>query len=119
MDRSGRHVAVMPVANGRVGRRHIGIHIDVPTPKVVGLRIDRRWAAGARGQVFEQFNSRSRSGAQRRDTQPRAEHVVQSFLLDALIFAAPCDPEAVRVAVIPQARIRVGYHDRGMVYAEK
>ena len=83
----------------------------------------RRSAGAGRPSRGARYSSSSMPGPcaapQRRDPQPRAEHVVQVLLLDVVVLALAGDLQPERVAIEAQASVGVVDDDRGVVDAEK
>ena len=83
-------------------------------------RADRPAPAGRRAaRDTRATRSPARGRSQRRDPQPRAEHVVQMLLLDVVVLALAGDLHAERVAIEAQRGVRVVDHDRRVIDAEK
>ena len=88
-------------------------------PVIVCARVDRHRAAGARREVFEQLDTGAARGAQRGDSQTRAEHIVEALLLDAKVLARARDFQSERISIETEARVGVGDDDRGVIDAEE
>jgi len=87
--------------------------------EVVGLEIDWRRPAVTRREVFQQFDSRTCRRTERRDLEPRTEHVVQVLLLDAIVLRAASDAEAKPITIVTKRSIGVARHDRRVIDTEK
>ena len=81
------------------------------------VRSERPPVAG--GEVLEELDGRAGGRPQGRDPEPSPEDVVQVLLLGSVVLALADDAHAERVAIEPQARFRVGHHDRRVVDAEE
>lgn len=70
-------------------------------------------------KVFQQLNAGTLRGTQRRDTQPRAENVVQMLLFGAVVFALSRNTHPQGVSIEREACIRIADDDGCVVDAEK
>ena len=91
----------------------------LPVRDVVRAEIGRRWPAIARRKIFEQLDTRTFCRAKRGDPEPGAEHVVQMFLFDVVVFALTGDLHAKRVPIKAQRCVGVVDDDCGVVDPEK
>src|SRR5262249_30200168 len=91
----------------------------LPVGEVIGTGIMRRRSSVARRQILEELDSRSGGGSERGDVQPRTEHIVQPFLLRAVVLAAAHDTKTERITIAGETPIGVRYHDRRVIDAEK
>ena len=115
-NRSWRDVIVMLLPGGAFSSIDVGPHVDMPAPKIVAMRIDGCGSSRARRNVFEQFDAGPGGGTKCGDAQTRAEDVVQTFMLDAIVLAVTRDTQAEGVAVATEAGVGVS-DDGGVVGA--
>src|SRR5712692_1194920 len=87
--------------------------------EVVRALINGEEAPVARTQVFQEFDTRSGRSTQRGDAEMRAEHIVQMFLLGAIVFACSRDSQTEQLAIELEAGVGVGDHDGGVVDPQK
>src|SRR5262245_19249362 len=67
------------------------IHNEVRAPEdqIICLCIRRQRSSAWRRDVFEEFDARPTLGPQSRDSQPRAEDLIQVLLFSAVVLRAP------------------------------
>ena len=116
--RAGRNVRVVSSADSSIRCGHERGDIHLPVPVIVCARVDRHRAAGARREVLEQLDTGAARGAQRGDSQTRAEHVVEALLLDAKVLTRARDFQSECISIETEARVGVGDDDRGVIDAE-
>lgn len=87
--------------------------------QVVGPQIGRRGPPVAGGEVLEELDPGTGSGAEAGDTQAGPEHVVEVLLLGPPVLALARDPQPEDIAVEPEAPLGVADHDRGVVEAQE
>src|SRR5829696_5760629 len=91
----------------------------MPKHEVARLGVIRQRTPSRRRDVFEKLDSRPTRGAQRGDAEPRAENLIEMFLLCAVVLGVACDNHAERAAIKLKALVRVTDDDGRVVDAEK
>ena len=71
----------------------------LPVSNIVRVEIAWSRPAVARCQVFKQFDTWTLWRPKRGDPEPGAEHIVQMFLFDVIVFALAGDLHSERVPV--------------------
>jgi len=82
---------------------------------IIRALVGRKRLAIAGSQVLQQLHSGAGRRPQRCYPQVRSEYVVEVLLLSTVIFAFAGYAHSQQVAVELQTRIRIGYHDRGVI----
>ena len=103
VDRARRHERHAVRARQRQQRIERGRgQRGLPVADVVGALIGGGRTSVTRCQVLQQLDAGPVLRAQRRDPEPRAENVVEVFLLDVVVLALSRNGETERVAIEAQ-----------------
>src|SRR5450631_1399795 len=85
------------LAGGGIGV--VGQQDSLAMDDIVGVLIGRKRPAVARGEVFQQFDSRTACASQRGNAQVSAEYVVQMLLFGAVVFTLSRYVHAKEIAI--------------------
>ena len=91
----------------------------LPVSNIVRAEIARRRPAVARRKIFKQLDTWTFCRPKRGDPEPGAEHVVQMFLFDVVVFALTGDLHSERVPIKAQRCVGVVDDDCGVIDPEE
>src|ERR1044071_9225424 len=91
----------------------------VPENQIVRFGVAWQWSSSRRRDIFEELYAWPELRAEGGDTKASHEHLIQVFLLDAVVLAFAGNAQTNQVAINRQTLLRVAHHNGGVINAEK